>query len=122
MPPSKRISKCVPFGSTDSTRRPLSRAMAAGWASLTTLPSMRRRNATAVRQIVSPSGKDGPALGPEHHAFGRRAETGFAQHRFQRRLLDGGAVDALDLELVDTGRDRGESAEVPGLHIAGGEQ
>src|SRR6202022_1522069 len=99
IPPSNRINRCLPLASTASTRRPLSRAMAAGRASLTTLPSMRRRNAAAVRQIVSPSGKDGPALGPEHHALRRCAEPGFAQQPFERRLLDGCAVDALNLEL-----------------------
>src|SRR6202035_1852216 len=119
---SNRISKCLPFGSTDSTRRPLSRAMAAGRASLTTLPSIRRRNATAVRQIVSPSGKDGPALGPEHDAFRGRAETRFPEHPFQRRLLDGSPVDALDFELVHPSGNRGERSQVGELHVVGGEQ
>src|SRR5260370_24033145 len=122
IPPSNRISRCLPFGSTDSTRRPLSRAMAAGRASLTTLPAMRRRNAAAVRQIVSPSGKDGPALRPEDDALRRRAEPGFAQHPLQRRPLDGRAVDALDLELVHPCRDRRKRLQVLRLHLARGEQ
>src|SRR6202521_2673223 len=122
IPPSKRMSRCLPFGSTASTRRPLSRAMAAGRASLTTLPAMRRRNAAAVRQIVSPSGKDGPALRPEDDAFGGGAKPGVAQHPFQRRLLDRGAVDALDLELVDTGGNPRERLQVRRLRVAGREQ
>src|SRR5438309_4228580 len=122
IPPSNRISRCLPFGSSASTRWPLRRAMAAGRTSVTTLPAMRRRNATAVRQIVSPSGKDGPALGPEDHAFRRGAEPGFAQHAFQRRVLDGCAVDALDLQLVDPCGDRCERVQMLRLHLAGGEQ
>src|SRR4030088_2728830 len=101
IPPSNRISRCLPFGSTASTRWPLRRAMVAGRASVTTLPAMRPRSAAAVRQIVSPSGKDRPALRPEDDAFRRGAEPGLAQHAFQRRVLDGCAVDGLDLQLVD---------------------
>src|SRR3984893_5353030 len=116
------MSRCLPFGSTASTRRPLSRAMVAGRASLTTLPAMRRRNAAAVRQMVSPSGKAGPALRPENDALRRGATPGFAQHPFQRRLLDRGAVDALDLELVHASGNRRERLEVRRLRVAGRQQ
>src|SRR5260370_11372165 len=122
IPPSNCITRCLPFGSTDSTRRPFSRAIACGRASLTTFPPMRCRKAAAVRQTVPPPGKDRPALGPEDDAFGRSAEPGFAQHRFQPRSLDRCAVDTLDLELVHASRDRRQRLQVRGLHLAGGEQ
>ena len=44
-----------------------------------------------------------------------------AQHRFQPRPLDRRAVDTLDLQLVDSGREPGQRLEVRGLNIAGGE-
>src|SRR5438270_7940435 len=122
IPPSKCISRYLPLGSTTSTRRPFSRAMAAGRASVTTLPSMPPRSAAAVRQIVSPSGKDGPALRPEHDTFWRGPKPGLAQHPFERRRLDGCAIDALDFQLVDAGRHRGESARVGWLDVAGRQQ
>lgn len=105
IPPSKRITRCLPFASTASSRRPFSRAIAGGQASRTTWPARRRRNAAAVRQIVSPSGKDGPAFRPEHDPFRGCAEPGFAEDAFEARALDGVAVDALDLQLPDAGGD-----------------
>src|ERR1700738_2031682 len=95
IPPSNCITRCLPLGSTDSTRRPFSRAIDAGPASMTTLPAIWRRRAHAVRQIVSPSGKDGSPLGPEDDPLRRRAESGFVQEAFECRTLDRGAVDAL---------------------------
>src|SRR5207253_7553933 len=105
-------SRCLPRASTASSRRPFSRAIAAGRASRTSWPARRRRNEAAVRQIVSPSGKDGPALRPEHDPFGCRAEPGFAKHAFQAGALDGVAVDALDLQLSDPRGDPRERMKV----------
>src|SRR5437867_10420180 len=122
IPPSKRISRCLPFASTASSRRPFSRAIAAGRASRTSWPASLRRNAAAVRQIVSPSGKDGVALRPEHHTFRRRAESGFVEHAFQMRALDRFTVDALDLQLSYTGGDPRERTKVGQLDVADREQ
>ena len=110
--PSNRISRCLPFASTASSRRPFSRAIAAGRASRTSCPASRRRNAAAVRQIVSPSGKDGPALRPEDDPFRRGAEPGFAQGAFQAGAFDDVAVDALDLELPNAGGDARQRLKV----------
>src|ERR1700726_2959924 len=122
IPPSNCITRCFPWGSTDSTRRPFSRAMDGGRASATTLPAIWRRRAAAVRQIVSPSGKDGSSLGPEDDALGRRAEPGFAQQTFEWRTLDRGAVDALDLELVHSCGNSGERLEGSWLDVADGQK
>src|ERR1700693_4042179 len=121
-PPSNCTTRCFPFGSTDSTRRPFSRPIDAGRASVTTLPAIWRRRAAAVRQIVSPSGKDGSPLGPEDDALRRRAEPGFAQQTFEWRTLDWGAVDALDLQLVYPRGNRRQRLQVGRLHVANGEQ
>lgn len=81
IPPSNCIIRCFPVASTRSRRRPLSRAIACGRASVTVLPDTRRRRAAAVRQIVSPSGKDGPAFRPQHDTLRCRPEARFPQHR-----------------------------------------
>src|SRR5437764_575676 len=112
IPPSKCISRCLPFASTASSRRPFSRALAARRPPTPTSPAPPPPHAAAVRQIVSPSGMDGAALRPEHYAFRRRAESGFAEHAFQMRALDSLAVDALDLQLSDTGGDPRERVKV----------
>src|SRR5258708_26052129 len=55
-PPLKRIRRCLPTGSTDSSVRPTSAAKRSGQAALTWRPPTRSRTPAAVRQIVSPSG------------------------------------------------------------------
>src|SRR2546430_13955192 len=110
--PSTRIRRSWPFGTTASSRRPFSRAIAAGRASRTSCPARRRRNAAAVRQIVSPSGKDGPALRPEDHPFRGRAEPGLAEGAFQAGAFDDVAIDALDLELPHAGGDPRQRTKV----------
>src|SRR3989441_2336332 len=112
IPPSNRISRCLPFASTVLSRRPFSRAIAAGRASRTSCSARRRRNAAAVRQIVSPSGKDGPALRPEDHPFGGCAEPGLAEEAVQAGALDEVAIDAVDLQLPDAGGETRQRIQV----------
>src|SRR5438876_11147278 len=122
IPPSKAITRCFPFGSTLSIRRPFSRASGAGRASTTTLPAIRRLSAAAVRQVVSPSGKNRPAFWPEHDALRRGAEPRLPQRLIVRRILDRDAVDGLDLELVDPGGDRRQRLKMGRLHPGDGQQ
>src|SRR5207248_3373048 len=122
IPPSNRISRCLPFASTASSRRPFSRAIAAGRASRTRCPARRRCKAAAVRQIVSPSGKDGPALRPEDHPFRGCAEPCLAEDAFQAGALDDIAIDALDLELANAGGDSRQRMEMRQLYLTDREQ
>src|SRR5262245_46350400 len=55
-PPEKRMSRCLPTGSTASSVRPARPARRSGRAPVTTRPATHSRSPAAVRQIVSPSG------------------------------------------------------------------
>src|SRR5579864_554375 len=55
-PLSKRITRCLPTGSTEVTVLPASRFSPSGRAATTRLPCSAALSAAAARQIVSPSG------------------------------------------------------------------
>ena len=122
MPPSNCISRCLPFGSTPSSCLPFSLPIDDGRASTTTFPTSRPRSAAAVRQIVSPSGKGRPALRPEDHTLRRVAESSFVQLLLEPRSFDRGAVDRLDLQLVDPRGQTGKRLQVGRLDVADGQQ
>src|SRR2546421_2530749 len=122
MQPSNSINRCLPFGSTPSSCLPLSLPIDDGRASTTTFPTSRARSAAAVRQIVSPSGKGGPALGPEDNPLRGVPEPGLAQLLLQPRSLDRGTVDRLNLQLVDPRGQTGKRLQVSRLDIADRQQ
>src|ERR1700736_2288011 len=114
-PESNRIRRCLPLVSTAVTVAPSRRRKGSGVTSSSRLPTRRGRRAFAVRQMVSPSGK-------QDHATRARFEAGLPKSRQQSRFVDGRAVDLQELDPAGRSRRGAQGGQVTHVDAAEGEQ
>src|SRR4029077_16386622 len=114
-PPSKWISRCLPLVSTAVTVLPTSLLKASGLASSTGLPASRGRSALAVRQRVSPSGK-------QYHSSRTGFKACLTQRGLETRVVDRGAVHLEQLALAHRARGGRQRPQVAHVDRAEGQE